>query len=106
MTPESVEIDGKPHALRDIWKLLSYEEPLQPHYQERVDRLFGKRQWGYGRTAYNLWHSQHAGKVQANRAPAIAALQDTFAPRPRHDGFRERGFDRRVVEALTVGPQR
>jgi hypothetical protein len=44
--PEAVEIDGKPHALRDIWKLLSYEEPLQPHHQEQVDRLFGKRQGG------------------------------------------------------------
>jgi len=64
--PDVVDIDGNLYELRHIWKLLPYEEPLQSHHQSQVDKLFEKRQWGYGRTANNLWHRQHSAKAHAH----------------------------------------
>src|SRR5258708_30762488 len=37
-----------------ISKTVGYDEPLLPHHEEEIAKMFKKRQHGYGRTAYNL----------------------------------------------------
>jgi hypothetical protein len=83
--PDAVEIDGKVHDLRHLWKLLPYEEALQSRHQAEVDNLFDKRQWGYGRTANNLWHRHHSAKVSQSHRRAETGqdlANDAEAPVP------------------------
>jgi hypothetical protein len=42
-----------------VSKELGYETELLPHHQQAIDALFDRRQYGYGRTAYNLAHRSH-----------------------------------------------
>ncbi len=50
-----------------ISKTVGYDEPLLPHHEEEIAKMFKKRQHGYGRTAYNLAHEAHAS-VQNERS--------------------------------------
>jgi hypothetical protein len=35
---------------RILSEKVGYEEPLQPHHQTKIDKIFLKKQHGYGRT--------------------------------------------------------
>ncbi len=50
-------IDGKkPHDLQDFLKLMPRDEPLSSAHQRAVESMFMKKQAGYFRTAWNLFH--------------------------------------------------
>src|ERR1700730_9173696 len=83
-----VEVNGKlyaPFELEKVARILSekvgYEEPLQPHHQTKIDKIFLKKQHGYGRTGYNL--ATRANQIYANRHNA---MYDELARRQRYDG--------------------
>jgi hypothetical protein len=55
----SVVVDGRTYAPYDLTKvaaLLPHNEPLNERHAALVATIFGRRQRGYGRTAYKLAH--------------------------------------------------
>jgi hypothetical protein len=55
----SVVVDGRTYAPYDLTKvaaLLPHNEPLSERHAALVATIFGRRQRGYGRTAYKLAH--------------------------------------------------
>jgi hypothetical protein len=59
----AIEIDGRPCSFEGLSALISskvgHETPLLPQHEERVNRIFKKRQHGYGRTAHNLYKAHY-----------------------------------------------
>ena len=73
-TRPAIEVDGKVYDdLLKVARLLPYEDELLPHHQAIVDKMFQKRQWGYGRTAYNLVHRLNSCLAQERRRAAMRA---------------------------------
>jgi hypothetical protein len=105
--PPEIEVDGTVYAWREILKvaaLLPHDEPLQPHHQDAIDRLFKKRQLRYGWTAYNLAHRALA--IAANNPKRLAAGHSAnvqlSAARLEVSRFDRCGLSKRTIAAIVA----
>jgi hypothetical protein len=99
--PPAIEVDGAPHDLLKVAALLP-DEPLQPDHQDKVNKLFKRRQHGYQRTGYNLAHRALAIAANNRSMVALRSLHQGASHIQEASSFAHRGLSKRTVEALVA----
>jgi hypothetical protein len=106
--PPEIEVDGRVYASHDILKVAALlpDEPLQPHHQDTIDRMFKKRQRGYGRTGYNLAHRALAIAADKERqrhgAGVLSAMRRMTSDFLEVSRFDRCGLSQRTVKAIVA----
>jgi hypothetical protein len=95
--PEIV-VDGKTYAPHDLVKVAALlpDEPMLPHHQEKIDRMFQRKQYGYRGTANNLAHKINSIRSPADKGATIAARQVQARAELAEAPFGDRGFSDRT----------
>jgi hypothetical protein len=101
----SIEVDGKTFDLLKVVWLLP-DEPLQPHHQEKIDKLFKKRQRGYQRTGYNLAHRAHSAASHKVRLQHLREFYEGNKTKLRAESEEEENSELSKIEASATEPSR